>query len=291
MNRRIFKTLLVLLALSPTILHAGQAQQICLVGECSAMTPEFRSMSLRPKTIALLPPLASLATKHVFTSEEMVAEARPLEESLALALENRLSSLKYDVRRITFEELEGDDKLRRLVGDAERRFDEERGKIVSGKIEGVKYRDYTLGTEARQLARYLKVDAVAFTRMQALGQTGAALAIGFGSNGKMHMSMSLVHAKTGDIEGFFGGINTPLFGKSISSILKKPDKHTKKMVKTATKKMPHAEKVLKPEKLDADKVRVAKIYDSEPGDDVVGDLEALLGTPEVEAEAEPDRGE
>ena len=151
--------------------------------------------------------------------------------------------------------------------------------MVASELKGVKYRRYTVGAEARVLANYLHVDALAFTRLEAIGASGGQQLIGFGNQGQIHLGISIAHARTGDIEAFFGGNNTPMFGKSISSIVEKPKKITGKVTKTAFKKMPAAGRALDPEKLDKGEVRTVQLYDAGAEADVIDDLESLLEEP------------
>ena len=262
--------------LAPLAASAQTEHQLCFVGECNAMTTEFRDLTLRPATIALLQPRAVLHQKNVLSTEEMVAEARPLEEALAADLVSGFKKLGYEVRLLGDAELEADPELAALVLQANRRYDEELDNMVASELKGVKYRRYSVGTEARVLANYLEVDAVAFARLEAVGASGGQQLIGFGNQGQIHLGVSIAHARTGDIEAFFGGNNTPMFGKSISSIIEKPNKVTAKVTKTAFKKMPAVAKALKPEKLEAEKIRTAQLYDADEESDVIGDLESLL---------------
>lgn len=262
--------------LAPLAASAQTEHQLCFVGECNAMTTEFRDLTLRPATIALLQPQAVLHQKNVLSTEEMVAEARPLEEALAADLVSGFEKLGYEVRLLGDAELEADPELAALVLQANRRYDEELDNMVASELKGVKYRRYSVGTEARVLANYLEVDAVAFARLEAVGASGGQQLIGFGNQGQIHLGVSIAHARTGDIEAFFGGNNTPMFGKSISSIIEKPNKVTAKVTKTAFKKMPAVAKALKPEKLEAEKIRTAQLYDADEESDVIGDLESLL---------------
>ena len=254
--------------------------QVCMLGECSAMTTEFRNLELRPTTIALLPPETTLKKKKTFSSEEMISESAMLEASLTNALSKRITELGYELRIVTLEDTQADDKLAALMTQANQRYNEEYSKIVAFKVSGVKYRRYSVGADARILADYLNVDAVAFPRMQAVGHT----TFSFGGSGSINMEFGIVHARTGDIEGFFGAVNIggPFSGgKSIKSILKKPDKHMRKIVKTSTKKMPAAGKALKPENLDITKIRALELHDPMDEEDMLSDLEALLAEPDA----------
>jgi hypothetical protein len=251
---------------------------VCLIGECSAMTTEFRNLELRPRSIALLPPLSSLKKKGVFATEDQVGETAQLELALTREIEKQLSSRGYQVRTLTAEEINADAELKALLSNANQRYNEEYGRIVALKVSGVKYRRFSVGNEARLLARYLKVDAVAFPRMQAVGGSGAAIVFSPTGGGQINMEFALVHARTGDIEAFFGAINSGgLFGKSLNSILEKPDKHMAKISKTATKKMPDVDKALKPDRLKEEPKELV-LYDDVDEESVLDDLEGLLDT-------------
>ena len=47
---------------------------VCIWGECSEMTNEFRNLELRPQSIALLPARTSLTQDGVFGNEDKVGE-------------------------------------------------------------------------------------------------------------------------------------------------------------------------------------------------------------------------
>jgi hypothetical protein len=289
MIREVRTCLLALITLGilflPAAAIAQTEHQLCFVGECNAMTTEFRDLTLRPATIALLPPQVTLHEKKVLSTDERVSEARALEEALATDIVGNLERLGYEVVLLGDAELESDAELAALVLQANRRYDEELDRMVASELKGVKYRRYTVGAEARVLANYLQVDALAFARLEAVGASGGQQLIGFGNQGQIHLGMSLAHARTGDIEAFFGGNNTPLFGKSISSIVKKPEKVTEKVTKTAFKKMPKAMQALAPEKLDAGEVRTVQLYDPDAEADIIDDLESMLEEPAAEEPA------
>ena len=282
MKRRYWKNCALPLAAIIFLSNQPVVAAVCMIGECSEMTNEFRTMELRPKSIALLPARSTLTEDGIFSSEEHVGETALLEASLAKQLSKEIDDLGYEVRVVTLDEINADPQLTLLMNEADQRFDEEYNKIVAFKISKVKYRRYTIGEPGRLLADYLDVDAVAFPRMQAIGASGSAKTLsiikGSNSSGRIYMEFGLVHARTGDVEAFFGAINHGgMFGKSISSILKKPDKHMKKIAETATKKMPKVGKALKPKSLDADEeTRELVLYDPVDEDAVFDDLEGLL---------------
>jgi len=264
--------LAALVVLAPRPAAAG----VCLIGECSAMTTEFRNLELRPKSIALLPPMSSLSKKGVFTTGEEATDTVQLEQALTRELDKQLSNRGYEVRTLSADEISADPTLGTLLHNADQRYNEEYGRIATFKVSGVKYRRFSVGEEARLLARHLGVDAVAFPRMQAVGATGAAILFSPTGGGEINMEFALVHARTGDVEAFFGAINQGgVFGKSLSGILENPDKHMAKISRTATKKMPKVSQALKPEKL-KDEVNELVLYDDVNENAVLGDLEELL---------------
>ena len=269
-------------ALAIVVLLASQSAlaAACILGECSSMTTEFRNLELRPKTIALLPARSTLVEQGVFNSEEKVSETAVLEASLAVMLEKQISSRGYEVRVLTLEEINTDPQLTALVNDTNTRYDEEYAKIVALKVSGVKYRRYSIGEPGRLLANYLGVDAVAIPRMQAEGSSGGAKfmkAAGMGGKGtQIHMDFGLVHARTGDLEAFFGAVKQgSMFGTSLKSILAKPDKFMASLAKVATKKMPKVGKALKPDKLKEEPNELV-LYDPVDEEAVLDDLEGLL---------------
>lgn len=147
---------------------------VCLWGECSEMTNEFRTMELRPKTIALLPARSTLTQDGAFNSESKVGETAELEDFLGNSLNKEISAQGYTVRRVTIDEMGKDQHLTTLMNAANQRYDEEYATIVAFKVKGVRYRRYSVGEESRQLARYLGVDAVAFPRMQIVGASSGS---------------------------------------------------------------------------------------------------------------------
>ena len=277
MNRKLGVALFAFLAIV-----AGQTAhaRACVIGECSAMTTEFRNLELRPKTIALLPPISTLIEKGIMNDSDKTSETALLESVLTQKLEKEISSRGYDVRVLTFDEINNDAQLSSLVNEANTRFDEEYSKIQTFKVSGVKYRRYSVGDKGRMLANYLGVDAVAFPRMEAQGASGAAkLVKAIGSGGDttyIAMEFGLVHARTGDLEGFFGAIKYgSMFGTSLKKILDKPDKFMGDVAKTSIKKLPKAGQALSPEKLKETPNELV-LYDPVDEDALLDDLEGLL---------------
>lgn len=266
---------------------------VCVWGECSAMTPEFRSLELRPKSIALLPARSTLTENGVFNSESRVGDTAPLENYLAISLEKEFTSRGYEVRSLTVEEIAEDQQLAALVNAANQRYDEEYTTIVAFKVSGVKYRRYSVGEESRLLANYLGVDAIAFPRMQINGASSASkwmgnLGVKQETQAGIFMEFGLVHARTGDVEAFFGGTTAGFFQPSFKKILKKAKKYMANIAKVATKKMPKVGDALKPEKLkEGETVRELVLYDPVDEESVLSDLEGLLGDDDLFDEEAP----
>ena len=90
------------------------------------------------------------------------------------------------------------------------------------------------------------------------------------------MEFGLVHARTGDLEGFFGAIKYgSMFGTSLKKILAKPDKFMGDVAKTSIKKLPKAGQALDPEKLKETPNELV-LYDPVDEDALLDDLEGLL---------------
>ena len=283
MNQRLQKGTAATFALIVLLASQSVFSEVCIIGECSAMTPEFRSAELRPKSIALLPARSTLTENGVFNSESRVGETFPLENHLALSLEKQFSNRGYEVRRLTIDEIAEDQQLADLVNAANQRYDEEYTTIVAFKVDGVKYRRYSVGEESRVLAIYLGVDAVAFPRMQIKGASSGSkwmsgLGIKQGAQAGINMEFGLVHARSGDVEAFFGGVTGGFGNPSFKKILKKAEKYMANIAKVATKKMPEVGTVLKPDKLkENEERRELVLYDPVDEADVLDDLEGLLG--------------
>ena len=282
-------------ALAIMFLLASQSaySAVCVWGECSEMTTEFRTLEMRPKSIALLPARSSLTENGVFNSESRVGETAPLENYLAISLEEEFKSRGYEVRSLTVDEIAEDQQLADLVNAANQRYYEEYATIVAFKVTDIKYRRYSVGEESRLLANYLGVDAVAFPRMQINGASSASkwmgnLGVKQETQAGIYMEFGLVHARTGDIEAFFGGVSGGVFKPSFKKILKKAKKYMANIAKVATKQMPEVDAALEPEDIDADKVvRELVVYDPVDEASVLDDLEDLLGDDDMFAEEAP----
>ena len=105
MKKRIEKSVAAAFALIVVLVSQTVVAEVCIWGECSAMTTEFRNLELRPKTIALLPARSSLTEDGVFNSESRVGETAELEAYLAVSLEERMSALGYEVRSLSVEQI------------------------------------------------------------------------------------------------------------------------------------------------------------------------------------------
>lgn len=271
---------LLLVLLGSQSAYAG----VCLWGECSEMTNEFRSLELRPATIALLPARTSLTEGGVFKSENKVGETAGLEDALGNHLEKEISARGYTVRRVTFDEIAADAQLAELLNAANDRYDEAYATIVAFKVNDVKNRRYSTGEHGRRLANHLGVDAVAFPRMQIVGASKSSkfmqvVGASDDKQGGINMEFALVHARTGDVEAFFGAVSksgTSTFGGiSLNKILKKSDKYMKKISATATKKMPDLGEAVKLVELDEDAEELV-LYDAVDEEAVLEDLDDLL---------------
>jgi hypothetical protein len=155
---------------------------------------------------------------------------------------------------------------------------------VAFKVNDVKNRRYTTEEAGRRLASYLGVDAVAFPRLQVLASSGTSKflqVVGASDDkaGGIWMEFALVHAKTGDVEAFFGAVSksgsSSFGGVSMKKINKKADKYMKAIAKTATKKMPKVDTTVKLVDVDED-ARELVLHEEVSEEDVLEDLEGLL---------------
>lgn len=243
------------LALGLTLMWAGHAESAIRA------TKEFKAGSTRPLRIALLPVRASAAVARVVKTESRVEESSELGEFYALELGDRLEAKGYLVRSLTADEVNADPLLQEYVLDANRRYDEMLAQLRFGRI---KRRIYNLGDEARLLARYLDVDAIAFARLSVVaatgGRTAVAVLIGIGSLGGSQALVGIVDGRSGDLEAVATGSSMA----SAKSIEENPRGEMGHIAESTLRRFPDADPS-------------ARATDGDPDDDaVLEDIEALL---------------
>jgi hypothetical protein len=225
-------------------------------------TPEFVKGETRPMTIALLPPVASVVKAKVVKTEEMIEESTEFGAMFGAALEGVIRAGGYEVRRVTPEEVNADPRLQEYVVDANRRYEELSTQVRPNKI---KKRLYNAGDEARLLADYLNVDAIAFSRLQVVaatgGRTAVALLVGLGTLGATSASLMMVDGDTADVEALF--ISTYV-GASAKAIEENPEAEIAAVAASTMAKLPAAG------------AAAAAREGEDEDEDVVSDVESLL---------------
>src|SRR5438045_1906180 len=85
-------------------------------------TKEFEAGDTRPKTIAFLPPHATLVKRKVIKAEEQIEEGAELSKFLAASVKNEFAKQGYQVRMLTPDEVNANRDLQALVLDVDRRY-------------------------------------------------------------------------------------------------------------------------------------------------------------------------
>lgn len=171
-------------------------------------TKEFEEGATRPRSIAFLPPQASLIKKKVIQTEQQIEESGELANYLGASVEAAFKAQGYDVRVLTPNDVSADPELQELVLDASRRYAEMLTQVRMRLPRQIAKRRYEAGDEMRLLASKLGVDAVGFAEIQiyaaAAGASAVSLLTGFGSAGSSTLiSVSVIDGETSNIEAFF----------------------------------------------------------------------------------------
>ncbi|HEY8518962.1 MAG TPA: hypothetical protein VIN61_02685 [Gammaproteobacteria bacterium] len=231
-------------------------------GAAMRATDEFREGTTRPLKVALLPVHATVVKAKVIETENLVEESTELGRLLAAEIDELMRAGGYQVEVIDADRVNVDPRLQEYVVDANRRYDELLGQVRPNRI---KRRLYNAGDEARVLADYLGVDAIAFTRLQVVaatgGRTAVALLVGIGSMGGASANLALVDGDTGDLEAWF--VSTYV-GASAKSIEENPQGEMAQIAASMLAKLPGADPTLRVEE------------EPESDEDVLSGVEALL---------------
>jgi hypothetical protein len=171
-------------------------------------TPEFESGATRPRTIAFLPPQATLIKQKIVQSEQQLEESGELANYLGASVLAAFKAQGYDVRVLTAAEVGADPELQELVLDASRRYAEMLTQVRLRLPRQIGKRRYEAGDEMRVLAAKLGVDAVGFAEIQifaaAAGASAVSILTGFGASGSSTLiSVSVIDGATANIEAFF----------------------------------------------------------------------------------------
>jgi hypothetical protein len=171
-------------------------------------TEEFEQGTTRPRSVAFLPPHATLLKRKVVQTEEQIEESIELSRYLAASVQRAFEAQGYEVKMITPDQISADPGLQELVLDADRRYAEMLTQVRMKLPRQIGKRRYEAGDEMRTLAAKLGVDAIGFADLQmvsaAAGASAVAILVGFGSAGTSTMlSVSLIDGDTANIEAYF----------------------------------------------------------------------------------------
>ncbi|MEJ2131217.1 MAG: hypothetical protein P8Y95_06255 [Gammaproteobacteria bacterium] len=252
---------------------------VCALGISSSVSAgwqasaEFAEPGTRPHKLALLPPRAEMVKRKMVMTEELVAEAQHLEAVTRDAIAAHLRDLGYDVTVVERSTVNADPQLQQLVFKANTRYEEEWARIVR-KPKRVRYGYYSAGDEARILAAALNVDGLVFTRVIASGAGGGQKALSMlligGGTTFTRLDAGIVDGDDGEVEAFyFARMET-----GYAEITKKAEKTMSKLTRKAMKRYPDVDETLKV-KAPTDE-EIAAI-EEEDDDEVMEELEALLG--------------
>lgn len=165
-------------------------------------TKEFEAGSTRPKTIAFLPPHATLVKRKVIKAEEQVEEGAELSRFLASSVKSEFAKQGYDVRMLTPEEINANRDLQELVLDADRRYAELLNQVRLKLPKQIAARRYVAGDEMRVLASKLGVDAIGFADLIIVASAPGALFLS-GSGSSQMLTVSVIDGGTATIEAYF----------------------------------------------------------------------------------------
>jgi len=178
------------------------------LGAAMHATEEFESGATRPRSIAFLPPHASVIRRKIVQSEAQIEESTEFAGYLGANLERVFAAQGYEVHVLTPEEVSADPDLQELVLDADRRYSEMLTQVRTKLPRQISKRRYEAGDEMRVLADKLGVDAIGFAEFQmvasAPGASAVAILVGFGAAGSSTLlTVSLIDGDTANIEAYF----------------------------------------------------------------------------------------
>ncbi len=165
-------------------------------------TKEFEAGDTRPKTIAFLPPHATLVKRKVIKAEEQIEEGAELSKFLAASVKNEFAKQGYDVRMLTPDEVNANRDLQELVLDADRRYAELLNQVRLKLPKQIAARRYQAGDEMRVLATKLGVDAIGFADLIMIASAPGALFLS-GSGTQQMLTVSVIDGGTATIEAYF----------------------------------------------------------------------------------------
>ena len=200
------------------------------------VTREFKSGEAGIRSIAVMPPQGALTVARVGADDPLVAKTKALEARAAELIRKELTRLGYTVTVLTPEDRQRDSVLSELLIAAGHRFDEEYS-LITSKAKGVSQRRYSLGESALRLAEHLGVDAFAVTRVDISARAAGERVMQTIKNplGKdAFVDLTLVHAASGDVEGYFFGDKRFISKEKTEN----PDELVGKLIEEALQKFP-----------------------------------------------------
>jgi hypothetical protein len=165
-------------------------------------TKEFEAGDTRPKTIAFLPPHATLVKRKMIKAEAQLEESTEFSGYLAGAVKNEFAKQGYDVRMLTPDEINANRDLQELVLDADRRYTELLNQVRLKLPKQIAARRYQAGDEMRVLASKLGVDAIGFADLQMIASAPGAMFMYGGGTSSM-LTVSVIDGGTATIEAYF----------------------------------------------------------------------------------------
>jgi hypothetical protein len=165
-------------------------------------TKEFEAGDTRPKTIAFLPPHATLVKRKVIKAEEQIEEGAELSKFLATSVRNEFAKQGYEVRMLTPDEVNANGELQELVLDVDRRYTELINQVRLKLPKQIAARRYQAGDEMRVLASKLGVDAIGFADLVMIASAPGALFLS-GSGTQQMLTVSVIDGGTATIEAYF----------------------------------------------------------------------------------------
>ena len=181
------------------------AMAVILVAPAGAgmhATKEFEAGDTRPRTIAFLPPRATLIKRKVIKAEEQIEEGAELSKFLATSVRNEFEKHGYIVRMLTPDEVNANPDLQELVLDADRRYAEMLNQVRLKLPKQIAARRYQAGDEMRVLASKLGVDAIGFADLTMIASAPGALFLS-GSGTQQMLTVSVIDGGTATIEAYF----------------------------------------------------------------------------------------
>lgn len=248
------------------------------------MTPEFARAEYRPMSMVMIPPRAAVSKEGAFSSHRLIEQGGVVEDAVLVACKDIFEKLGYEIRILTVDEVNADPDLQVMVRDVNKRYDEDfLQKIkppLKRELQDIRERRFKMGDEARILAARLRADGIIVGRILAAAASGGTSVMSLGTSGQAHMSIGIIAGDNGDLEAFFTGAQIGLSAKKIE---KNPLKTMAKLFGSVLKDYPAPDELIKVKKSWPQNTN-REVPDAELSDeDVLSDMEEMIGQPEEDA--------